>query len=58
MSRPDNDATNACSFLCLGVIDRFFSEDLQTFDMERFVAVVESIILDFSREVNKFAIIA
>ena len=52
MSRPDNDATNACSFLCLGIIDRFSSEDLQTFDMERFAAIVESIILDFSREVN------
>ena len=37
----------------LGIIDRFSSEDLQTFDMERFVAIVESIILDFSREVNK-----
>ena len=53
MSRPDNDATNACSFLCLGIIDRFSSEDLQTFDMERFVVIVESIILDFSRKVNK-----
>ena len=53
MSRPDNDATNACSFLCLGIIDRFSSEDLQTFDMEQFAAIVESIILDFSREVNK-----
>ena len=53
MSRPDNDATNACSFLCLGIIDRFSSEDLQTFDMERFVVTVESIILDFSRKVNK-----
>ena len=53
MSRPNNDATNACSFLCLGIIDRFSSEDLQTFDMERFVATVEKIILDFSREVNK-----
>ena len=53
MSRPDNDAANACSFLCLSVIDRFSSEDLQTFDMERSAAIVESIILDFSREVNK-----
>ena len=34
MSRPDNDAANACSFLCLGIIDCFSSEDLQTFDME------------------------
>ena len=53
MSRPDNDAKNACSFLCLGIIDRFSSEDLQTFDMERFAAIVESIILDFPRQVNK-----
>ena len=53
MSRPHNDATNACSFLCLGIIDRFSSEDLQTFGKERFAAIVESIILDFPREVNK-----
>ena len=39
--------------LCLGIIDRFTSEDLQAFDMERLAAIVESIILDFSREVNK-----
>ena len=39
--------------LCLGIIDRFSSEDLQAFDMERFAAIVESIILGFSREVNK-----
>ena len=53
MSRPDNDATNACSFLCLGIIDRFSSEDLQIFEMEPFAAIAESIILEFSREVNK-----
>ena len=53
MSRPGNDTTNACSFLCLGIIYRFSSEDLQTFDMERFAAIIEIIILDFSREVNK-----
>ena len=53
MSRPDNVATNACRFLCLGIIDRSSSEDSQTFDMEQFAAIVESINLDFSREVNK-----
>ena len=36
-----------------GIIDCFSSEELQTFDMERFAAIVESIILDFLREVNK-----
>ena len=40
-------------FLCLGITDRFSSGDLQTFDMERFAAIVESIILDFSRQMNK-----
>ena len=58
MSRPDNDPTNAWSFLCLGIIDRFSSENLQTFDMEQFAGIVESITLNFSREVNKFAIVA
>ena len=53
MSRPDNDATNACSFLCLGIIDRFSSKDLQTYDMERFVTVAEGVILEFLREVDK-----
>ena len=39
--------------MCLGIIDRFSSEDSQTFDMERFAAIVERIIFDFSRDVNK-----
>ena len=53
MSRPDNGVTNRSRFLCLGIIDRYSSEDLQTFDKERFAAIVESIILDLLREVNK-----
>ena len=52
-SWPDNDAKNACGLLCLGIIDRFSSEDSQPFDMERFAAIVERIIFDFSRDVNK-----
>ena len=53
MSRPENDASNACSFLCLGITDHFSSEDLHTFVIERLVTVVERIILDFLREAIK-----
>ena len=53
MCQPENDAVNACSFLCLRIIDRFSSENLQTFDMEQFVTVVKRIILEFSREAIK-----
>ena len=53
LSWPGNDATNASSFLFLGIIDHSSSEDLQTCNIERFVIVVERIILNFSRKVNK-----
>ena len=51
---PNNDGTNSCSYLSLGIIDHFISDTYRKFDERKFVNDVPNIIEKFSKKFNPF----
>lgn len=49
----ENDATNSCSYLSLGIIDTLSAVEFKSFDESTFVENVSNIILEFPKRFNK-----
>ena len=46
---PNNDGTNSCSYLSLGIIDHFISDTYRKFEERKFVNDVQNIIEEFPK---------
>ena len=46
---PNNDGTNSCSYLSLGIIDHFISDSYRKFEESKFVNGVQNIIEEFPK---------
>ena len=51
---PNNDGTNSCSYLSLGIIDHFISDTYRKFEERKFVNDVQNIIEEFPKKFNPF----
>ena len=51
---PNNDGTNGCSYLSLGIIDHFISDTYRKFEERKFVNDVQNIIEEFPKKFNPF----
>ena len=51
---PNNDETNSCSYLSLGIIDHFISDTYRKFEERKFVNDVQNIIEEFPKKFNPF----
>ena len=51
---PNNDGTNSCSYLSLGIFDHFISANQKKFEERDFVSDVQSITDKFTKKVNPF----
>ena len=52
---PNNDRTNSCSYLSLGVIDHFITGTYKKFEERKFVSDIQSITKNFPRSLIHFA---
>ena len=50
----NNDGTNSCSYLSLGIIDHFISDTYRKFEERKFVNDVQNIIEEFPKKFNPF----
>ena len=51
---PNNDRTNSCSYLSLGVIDHFITGTYKKFEERKFVSDIQSITEEFPKKFNPF----
>ena len=51
---PNNDGTNTCSYLSLGVMDHFISDSYRKLEERKFVKDFQNIIEEFPKKFNPF----
>ena len=51
---PNNDGTNGCCYLSLGIIDHFISDTYRKFEERKFINELQNIIEEFPKKFNPF----